>query len=72
MNESHNRYANQPVIVLKWRIGQRVKIPAADAVGTVYSAVVSRDGIEYSVKYFTGDGIRVCDFFQASELAGDD
>jgi hypothetical protein len=68
MSETHNRYADQPVIVLKWRIGQRVHIAGADADGYVVSANVSRDGIEYCVRWFNDAGTRSADWFQAPEL----
>jgi hypothetical protein len=70
--DSHERCAGQKVVVLRWSIGDRVKIPAAENVcGRVYSVTVSRDGIEYSVKWFNDQGTRFFDWFLASELVSE-
>jgi hypothetical protein len=68
MSETHNRYADQAVIVLKYRIGERVNIVGPDATGVVVAANISRDGIEYGVRWFNDAGTRSTDWFQAGEL----
>lgn len=68
MSELHAKHAAKNVICLRWAIGTRVRIVGCDEVGTVYSATVSRDGIEYSVKWFNDSGTRFHDWFQESEL----
>jgi len=45
-----------------------VSIDGIEERGFVYSATISRDGIEYCVKWFNDSGTRCADWFQASEL----
>lgn len=62
MNELRN------IICLRWTIGSCVRIRAIDECGTVYSATVSKDGLEYCVKWFGDGGTRNQDWFLEAEL----
>jgi hypothetical protein len=67
--EAHAKYAGKNVVCFRWPIGARVRIiDGDDAIGTVYSVTVSKDGIEYSVRWFGDSGARYQDWFQESEL----
>jgi len=68
MNDVHSRNAAKNIIVLQFKIGDRVSIKGIEETGTVYSATISRDGIEYCVKWFNDSDTRCADWFQPSEL----
>jgi hypothetical protein len=69
MSETHAKYAAKNIVCLRWAIGTRVRIiDSDDAIGTVYSVTVSKDGIEYSVRWFNDGGGRCQDWFMESEL----
>jgi len=67
MNEL-KRYAQTNIVALQFKIGDKVSIDGIEERGFVYSATISRDGIEYCVKWFNDSGTRCADWFQASEL----
>ena len=69
MNEAHSRNAAKNIIVLQFKIGDQVSIKGIEETGTVYSATISRDGIEYCVKWFNDAGTRGSDWFHPSELS---
>lgn len=71
MSDLRNRYAQQSVVCLAFAIGDRVSIAGIEEKGTVYAACISRDGIEYSVKWFNEHGVRNTDWFRAEELSRD-
>lgn len=54
-------------IAIDFSIGDRVMVKDIEATGTVYAVMVSRDGIEYQVKWFSNSD-RKSEWFRAAEL----
>lgn len=71
MDDVRNRYDEQKIVCLQFHIGQRVAISGIEEKGTIYSALISRDGIEYCVKWFNESGVRNSDWFRAEDLSRD-
>lgn len=65
--KTHSTYACQNVVCFPFSIGQRVRIKAIDQTGIVYTCALSRDGMEFSVKWWD-DQARCVDWFQSTEL----
>lgn len=57
------------LIQIQYSIGDRVVVKDIEATGTVYAVMLSRDGIEYQVKYFV-DARRATEWFVEGEIAG--
>ena len=54
-------------ITIDFSIGDRVVVKDIEAAGIVYAVTISRDGIEYQVKWFSNSD-RKSEWFRAEEL----
>ena len=54
-------------ITIDFSIGDRVVVKDIEAAGIVYAVTISRDGVEYQVKWFSNSD-RKSEWFRAEEL----
>lgn len=67
MTEAFAANANKLTVVLAFAIDQRVRIKDIDLTGIVYGVNISRDGLEYDVRWFSNSN-RCSSWFRAAEL----